>query len=167
MAPWCSAGRLSLCSVFAVCLVFHLLCHEVSSLLTYDRHTLLEIGGFSSKDPLVNFSPCLEEIPAFLRRPPHHLAWQRCRKRGGKCSGYRVKLEAHLRSVCVFNCGIGLRFLDYLPTLRSRRIGARWIRPVLPDASCGTCSADSDQLLLPAGVFGPEDVVWTVGTSAR
>ena len=61
MAPDCSAGRLSLCSVFTMCLVICLFCRGVSSLLADDRHTLLEIGGFYYQlkyqlkyDPLVN-----------------------------------------------------------------------------------------------------------------
>ncbi|CAK6966036.1 uncharacterized protein LOC120720561 [Scomber scombrus] len=155
MAPGCSAGRLSLCSVFTVCVVFYLFCQEVSSLLTYDRGTLLEIGGFFDHlkcDKLVSCPPCLEEIPEFLRRPPLYFARQRRRRRRGKRGGLRVRLEANLRYVRVSDRCNDLHFLEVPLSLRSRRTRGRWIRPVLPDVSgfdSVSCSVDPDQLLLP------------------
>ena len=155
MAPGCSTGRLSLCSVFVICLVNYLICREVSSLLTYDRQTLLEIGGFFNypmNDLLMNSPPCFEEIPPFLRRsPPFYVARKKRHRRRGKRGGVQVKLKAHLRAVRVSDRGCDLHLLDISPALLSWRTRGRWIRPVFPDVSAVSvsCSADPDQLLLP------------------
>ncbi|KAM3843053.1 NLR family CARD domain-containing protein 3-like, partial [Diretmus argenteus] len=57
---------------------------EVSSLLTYDRQALLEIGGRFDQlkfDPLMSSPLFLEEVPPFLRRLPLYAARKKRRRR--------------------------------------------------------------------------------------
>ncbi|CAJ1081160.1 uncharacterized protein LOC126384729 isoform X1 [Xyrichtys novacula] len=164
MAPGCSTGRLSLCSVFTVCFVIYLLCQDVSALVVYDRQTLLEIGGYFDRftyDKLISSPPCLEEIPAFLRHPPLHLVpLRRRRRRRGKRGGLRVRLKPHLRSLRLSDRCRDLHLLDV--PMRTRGC---WIRPVFPDIGgfdSVSCSLAPDQLsccIPPAGVFLPGDAV--------
>ena len=162
------AWLLAVCrsALLTMCLEICLFCLGVSSLLAYDRQTLLEIGGWSDQlkyDPLVNFSPCFEEILAFLRRPQLR---QRRRRRRGKRGGLRVRLEAHLRSGRVFDCGTNRHFLDISPANLGQMDPAgaprRWrlwqlqlfggLRPAV---------AASYQLAI------SDRISWTVGTSAH
>lgn len=162
MAPGCSAGRLSHCSVFTVCFVIYLICQEVSSLVVYDRLTLLEIGGYFDRltyDKLISSPPCLEGIPAFLRRSPLHLVPLRRRRRRGKRGGLQVRLKAHLRSIvcliaseaCTFWTFRGGRDTDgsdqcSRTTAAVTASAVRWA----PISCC---------CLPPAGVFLPGDAV--------
>lgn len=165
MAPGCSAGRLSLCSVVTICFMIYLICQEVSSLITYDRLSLLEIGGFdrSTYHKLVSAPPCLEEILAFLRRPPSllHVPLRR-RRRRGKRGGLRIRLRAHLRLIRRSDRCRNLHFLD-----ARKRTRDRWIRLVFPDA--GGCDSVSVSCCCPppVGMFLPGDAVWTIGIFAH
>lgn len=157
MAPRCLAGRLSLHSLFVLyLLLFYLCCQGVLSCFTYDHQTLLEIGGFCNqiKPDLLKSSPlppCLEEIPAFLRRPPLYHACKRRRRRRGKRGGVRVRFKAILRTIGVLGRWTELYLLD-AAVLHSRVFRDRWIRPVFPDAGglggVGR-SVDPDRLVLP------------------
>ncbi|KAL7406259.1 hypothetical protein ABVT39_016590 [Epinephelus coioides] len=132
-----------------LCLVNYLICQEVSSLLTCDRQRFFDQLKY---DPLVSSPPCLDEIPVFLRRPPLYLAGKKHHRRCGKQGGLRVRLKAHLRSVCVSDRCSDLHFRDVPPALRSWRTKDQWIRPMFPDVGGSdsiSCSTDPDQLLLP------------------
>ncbi|CAJ1064781.1 hypothetical protein L3Q82_004088, partial [Xyrichtys novacula] len=150
MAPGCSAGRLPLCSVFTVCFVIYLSCQEVSALIVSDRQTPLEIGGYFDRftyDKLISSPPCLEEIPAFLRRPPLHLVPpETTQEKTWEMGGLRVRLKSHLRSLRLSDHCRDLHLLD----VRMRTRG-RWIQPVFLDIGgfdSVSCSLAPDQLLL-------------------
>ncbi len=147
MAPMCVACR-SLPGVFSrlfvlLCFMFVIL-RNVSSLLTYDRQTLLDIKH--TTEELLNHvqsgtqfvpPPSLTAIPDYLCRALCPLPGRRRRRRRGRRGGVAVRLGLFLssRSGSLFGVGLnayGARFNRFL-VRRSLEPAYMWILPIVSD----------------------------------
>ncbi|KAL1252336.1 hypothetical protein QQF64_017029, partial [Cirrhinus molitorella] len=146
MAPLCMVHRLTL-SWFLLVVVFVLInADDDSSLLAYDRLTLLNIRATMNSLPDCTNSghsrtppPSLASVPAHLWRPVCLLRGSKKRKRRGKRGGILVKLKTYLAS-CVDDRGIALSGVSaeygIFDLRRSREYSYRWLRTAIPDDGC-------------------------------
>lgn len=156
MAPLCMACRIPLLSLlmFIFSILFKI--QNASSLLMYDRLTLLKIRDFVNNLPVHGTNghsntppPFLESIPAYLRCPTSPRPRKKRHKRRGKRGGILVHFKAYLASGdynprCSWNGPQANHVLVHHASLQAsifhyRRFleySYRWLRPAIPDTSC-------------------------------
>ncbi|XP_029954722.1 5-hydroxytryptamine receptor 3B-like [Salarias fasciatus] len=120
-----------------VFIVFYVISAIVSSAVTYDRATLLELrfpfnhpvnGKFHNPPP-----PLLSSIPAFLSRPACRRPGSKRRRRRGRRGGLHVKLRSYLKLPWTSEligpaCAVPSRARECY----------RWLLPVGPDSAIST-----------------------------
>ncbi|XP_039866220.1 uncharacterized protein LOC120720561 [Simochromis diagramma] len=140
MAPVFTASRLlRFCLLFIVLL--SMCCPDVSTLLVYDRQTLLNLRPLDyqtqdfkwrSDDP----PPLSKDFPDYLRHLPSTFSQRKCSRRRGKRGGIRVRIKALLKSYVAINDRYSTNILSCISALRNhanfRLFCHRWIRPVGP-----------------------------------
>ncbi|KAK5851193.1 hypothetical protein PBY51_002007 [Eleginops maclovinus] len=129
----------------SIVLFLSLLSHKVSSLLVYDRLSLLKIHDSVDRPPIQDFNdqtkplpPVLASLPSYLWRLPVRLPRNSRRRRRGKRGGVIRRLKAHLALSSTYSArhplfgpskdgaGYGIRgSVDY---------SYRWLLPAVPEA---------------------------------
>lgn len=105
MAPLCVACRRTpgpVLSSFVLCCLIFYLTQCASSVLIYDRLTLLSLQTstndliYQARNGSSHSSPFLTSIPGYLRRWPCSLPVRRRRRKRGRWGGFAVKLKHFL-----------------------------------------------------------------------